>query len=1176
MKNALLVTLTVLGFCFVYSGLNAQTQPPSYAPTANLVSYWGFNGNINSSNNSVLTNFQSNSVSNGVSTVQFMDGIQGQAAFVTPSTNAAVANTGLSSNASSLITVAGGSGKTLNFWLNPSLLAFNNFPDNNVQFIAGLRTNGGAAPFNSLSVYLERVVIGSNTNYNLVAVTSNDNVFDATAVTPFPTTSFNQWMMISVVFTPTNLSLYQNGVMVASATYPEGNMISPADFSIGGLIAGNHRFSGYIDELYLYNRALTPTEINSLFDIFGNEIPDYAPADGLANYWSFDGNINSTDFNTTTVINQAPQLGFTTPAYGPGATSDDREALVVNYTNEQRTGVVAFKNYFTGNDATINVWAKLDPVALVENTYSILAAGRALPNANPYNSFGLAFNPVSGGRLELLLSTVGGPFDVALTYPLTPDDLNNWVMFTAVYDGAFAKIFRNGVEVASAARTGNIVNSNSFYIGGLNANSHRFKGSIDELYLYNRALSVQEIQAIYNGAIGNNGGQLSVTNQFTSPAILPCNFADLTEITFSVETNLPADAEGVTYQWTIDGFIFEGGIGGDTPNLTVVNNPAFGFTVADVLSAFNVLTCTITHNGETTEASFDLQNLNNTTLYNYDFDFEFGGLRDTRGGSSLLTNLPSLSFGFNRFNHNSSVLNFENGPHNNYIEFADEINLPEVTLSFYVLRTSGDADNILVTSNANNNQVRTVGINANNNIYLSNGTTQIESTDIFPISMWSHVVISTTTTTTKIWVNGMLYIETTNADFVYNTTLWPIKRMFNSMNPVSDANSQGLRGRVDELSVHAKAVNTQAEVDFLAGFNTFEKNNLICRSNGFSGVELTVANPTANVAYNWYLFNPNQDTFVKYQNASSSVLITSNQAIVNLGFLAQFKSFAKNACMQITSPLLAFTGTSPVDEVIFTSNEEFYFPACEGQELTLGVEANQTLNNIRWFKNSNPFAGEAGLTGGYNLTPYTSNPFTIASAQLQDAGHYFMVAENTCGLVISPLVLVPYSQSFVPDFESIISQEDGSVTFTVSGWFSAVRWFKDNVELTELENQLVVNFTQSGDYYALIGFLGGCLFPTEVVSVPNTVSVSKIEAKVQGLSIYPNPTKSVLNIQIKNAAAFTNAEYQVTDLSGKLIFKGRIIEELTTLKLQGLTPGLYLLNVYSNQEIETHKIVVCK
>lgn len=74
---------------------------------------------------------------------------------------------------------------------------------------------------------------------------------------------------------------------------------------------------------------------------------------------------------------------------------------------------------------------------------------------------------------------------------------NTWTHLALTYNGAQMRLYVNGVERASMAVTGVIPNSSGpLRIGGNSVwSSEWFKGELDELRVYNRALSVTEIQA---------------------------------------------------------------------------------------------------------------------------------------------------------------------------------------------------------------------------------------------------------------------------------------------------------------------------------------------------------------------------------------------------------------------------------------------------------------------------------------------------------------------------------------------------------------------------------------------------------------------------------------------------------------------------------------------------------
>ncbi len=108
--------------------------------------------------------------------------------------------------------------------------------------------------------------------------------------------------------------------------------------------------------------------------------------------------------------------------------------------------------------------------------------------------------------------------------------LNAWTHLAATYDGATEKLFVNGVQVDSEAHTGSIEvntgNPEPLYIGGSSSGwGPSFAGTIDEVRIYNRALSGAEIQAdmqlpAVNVTVSPASVELSAfgTQQFTANA----------------------------------------------------------------------------------------------------------------------------------------------------------------------------------------------------------------------------------------------------------------------------------------------------------------------------------------------------------------------------------------------------------------------------------------------------------------------------------------------------------------------------------------------------------------------------------------------------------------------------------------------------------------------------------
>ncbi len=88
--------------------------------------------------------------------------------------------------------------------------------------------------------------------------------------------------------------------------------------------------------------------------------------------------------------------------------------------------------------------------------------------------------------------------------------LNVWMHLAGVFDGSNFRLYTNGVLAAAATGQLGPVTTQPLLIGGSD-NCQKFVGLIDEVSLYNRALSAPEIQAIYNaGAAGKCATLLAI------------------------------------------------------------------------------------------------------------------------------------------------------------------------------------------------------------------------------------------------------------------------------------------------------------------------------------------------------------------------------------------------------------------------------------------------------------------------------------------------------------------------------------------------------------------------------------------------------------------------------------------------------------------------------------------
>ena len=96
--------------------------------------------------------------------------------------------------------------------------------------------------------------------------------------------------------------------------------------------------------------------------------------------------------------------------------------------------------------------------------------------------------------------------------------VSNWHFIVCTYDGSNIKLYVDGSYIGQTAASGNIAGAaGATYLGAYNkANDHYLNGKIDEVSIWNSALSSNEVSALYNSGNGlpsnSNSGNYTSSN----------------------------------------------------------------------------------------------------------------------------------------------------------------------------------------------------------------------------------------------------------------------------------------------------------------------------------------------------------------------------------------------------------------------------------------------------------------------------------------------------------------------------------------------------------------------------------------------------------------------------------------------------------------------------------------
>lgn len=283
-----------------------------------------------------------------------------------------------------------------------------------------------------------------------------------------------------------NTKIYIDGAHVLDTTMTVQTHLNE-NLGIGDSIGNSQNFIGSIDEVRVYNRALSAGEVRALYGLGASKIGASTAitqrgtnlATGLVGHWTFDGQYLST--STATDSSGSGNHGTLTGANGKPRPALGRLGQALSFD-----GVDDYVGA-TGNDNSnfsTSAWVK------TSSTDSFDGIVEYSTSLNGRRGIGLA----NGNVLIVYAST----------YRLSTGAVVNdgrWHHIIGTYDGTTPIVYVDGVAVSLGAENGGLVGSSAssiVRIGDFTANGYKLNGSIDDVRIYNRALTAGEVQQLYN------------------------------------------------------------------------------------------------------------------------------------------------------------------------------------------------------------------------------------------------------------------------------------------------------------------------------------------------------------------------------------------------------------------------------------------------------------------------------------------------------------------------------------------------------------------------------------------------------------------------------------------------------------------------------------------------------
>jgi hypothetical protein len=552
------ITLPFVLALFAMIGVNAQI--PSYLPNNGLVGWWPFNGNANDESGN-----GNNGVVNGATLTTDRFGNVGKAYGFDGNDWIEVANSATLQNIDKI---------TISAWVNISSWFVSN---GNPYFPILCKSN----------------TTGVQGKYTYIIEPNNVSGHNNTNAAGFPLSNqleLNTWKNIVFIITSTTSSLYIDGNLfnTINVGVNPNPVIQNSPLLFGKEMPGLIEYAiGKIDDIAIYNRALTPQEITALYtgtapcqsnssttnlsipstqlpytwngltfnaagtqtDTLTNaagcdslatlnltvtyDLPSYLPTNGLVGYWPFNGNANDESGNGNHgTVNGATlttdRFGNSWKAYTFDGVNDFIRCLQAGPSGNPTVSAVFWLKTSQTNYAHIIGYGADRQVG---NDFRIVV------NVNCQQSIGFD----TYGNLNSLTNH---------------NNNDGWNQYVITYDGSIgnnvvsSKIYKNGFLLTSPC---SIVNNSSTNIQGIfpvtfgkyhgTVSDGFLNGSLDDIAIYNRALTAQEITALYNGSAPCQSTS-STTNLSIPSSQLPYTWNGLTFTAAGTQTDTLTNAAG--------------------------------------------------------------------------------------------------------------------------------------------------------------------------------------------------------------------------------------------------------------------------------------------------------------------------------------------------------------------------------------------------------------------------------------------------------------------------------------------------------------------------------------------------------------------------------------------------------------------------------------------------------
>jgi hypothetical protein len=380
----------------------------------------------------------------------------------------------------------GGTDRTIAMWIYPRPLGA---IDSGTMFSMGDGPGGGQE-----FMFQNGPYIGAHYLY-----TDGVNGANNIAITGAEIPPYNAWSYIVFTLNANNWKYYINSKLVKQGTFPVGVNTSVDRFMVGGRTDGAAAvdyFYGLIDELKVYDRVLTSTEMLQQYNLYNSALgangskaqENFDKTDNLVARWK----MNETTWN--------------------GTATEVKDDIAPAAHGTAANGAYTVEGYYqrSGRFDRINDYVSIPYVSKFDLQQFTISSWVLASN---FSQNGFIFEKTTNGVVNTQYACFFEAGNIVfrtynasavqdnLSVSVVDSGINNgeWNNIICSYDQQFKRIYSNGVLVASKNYTQTLAvggGAGTSRIGSHLSNGYYFNGFIDEVRIFNKGLTQGEIDAL--------------------------------------------------------------------------------------------------------------------------------------------------------------------------------------------------------------------------------------------------------------------------------------------------------------------------------------------------------------------------------------------------------------------------------------------------------------------------------------------------------------------------------------------------------------------------------------------------------------------------------------------------------------------------------------------------------